>query len=168
MIGLFLVPYERWADGPTDPHVRRRPLHLRPEIAALIRADGGAAYADECLGNYAVVKVRATAATLQALNDLAGVRRLPKDRLDDALDTLTQQQKITLRDWIEALGYPRAEWQSVLGTDLGAITLRQVLRFILTRRLRPRYDPAADAIVLDGAVQPCGAIEDIDAAVTDG
>lgn len=166
-VGIFLAPYERWQDGPDDTHIRRRPIHWRPEVKSLIRADGGADYADECLGNYCVVKVRASSTTLQQIGALPGVRRLPKDRLDDSLASLTNTQKTTLRNWIEGLGYSRAEWQAALGNDLGAVTLRQVLRFILTRRLVPRYDQATDAIVLDGAVQSCAPIEDIDAAVSD-
>jgi hypothetical protein len=130
-----------------------------------IHAAGGNWSEAECLGDRAVVKVLAPPALLQQIATAEPTfRRLPKDLLDDTLADLTNQQKTALRDWIEECGYPRAEWQADLGTDLGAVTVRQVLGFLLKRRLKPRWD--GSQIVLDGPVQPTRPLESVDAAVT--
>jgi hypothetical protein len=162
-VAWFLAPY------------RQKALNSLParycavdEFTAQIRADGGTWAETECLGNYTVVKVRASSSTLQAIGAAAGVRRLPKDRLDDPLSSLTNTQKTTLRNWIEGLGYTRAEWQADLGTNLGAITLRQALRFILKRHLALRYDASSNTLVCDGEERQClPLLEDVDTAVTE-
>lgn len=135
------------------------------DYTTAINADNGAWAESECLGNWTVVKVRASTATLQTIAADAALRRLPKDRLDDSLDTLNNTQKTTLRNWIEGLGYPRAEWQADLGTDLGAITLRQVLVFVLKRRRLPRYDSTTDAIICDGEEVAPTPVSELDTAV---
>jgi hypothetical protein len=65
-----------------------------------------------------------------------------------------------------SLGYSGAELNAAfpLGWN-GPYVIRDVLRFALTRRLKPRYDAATDTIVLDGPVQPTATPEEIDAAV---
>lgn len=161
-VGWFLVPFKR---DTSVTYPRRLPAVW--DMRAQIQADGGFFACSEVLGNYAITKVRASSATLQAIGALQGVRRLPKDRLDDPLSSLTNTQKTTLRNWIESLGYPRAEWQQDLGNDLGAVTLRQVLQFIRKRRLKPRYDTATDTIILDGPVQATRRLEDVDSRVRD-
>jgi hypothetical protein len=40
-----------------------------------------------------------------------------------------------------------------------------VLRFMATRRLKPRYDSLLDLIVLDGDEQDCRPVEDVDREV---
>lgn len=168
-VGWFLAPYKRRDRGtPGQPGFRAARYCAVDDFTAQVFTDGGFWAEAEVLGSYAIVKVRASSSTLQTIAAAPGIRRLPKDRLDDPLSSLTNQQKTTLRTWIESLGYPRAEWQADLGTDLGAITLRQVLQFIRKRRLRPRYDSATDAIVCDGPVQPTTPLEAVDAAVTEG
>ena len=46
---------------------------------------------------------------------------------------------------------------------MGKKPLRDVLRFALKRRLKPRWN--GTAIVLDGAEQPCRTVENVDGAV---
>lgn len=162
MAQWFLVPYLRRTSMP-----RPERYCAMDDFSSAIKADGGEWTETEVLGNHAIVKVRASAATLQTINAAQGFTRLPKDRLDDALSDLTQQQRTALRDRIEALGYARAEWQAALGTDLGAVTLRQVLVFVASRRLKPRYDAGTDTIVLDGPVQACRPVADVDSRLAD-
>jgi hypothetical protein len=132
-----------------------------------IFAEGGAWAEAECLGSRAVVKVRASLSLLQTIQAAEPTfRRIPKDRLDDPLSSLTQAQKRNLRDWIEECGYPREEWQTKLGADLGAFTVRQVLNFLLQRRLKPRW--TGSAIAVDGPIQPTRPLADVDAAVAEG
>ena len=155
----FVCPYKRQAGA--------RPIRYcaMDDFTAQIEADGGAWCESEVLGNHAIVKVRARATTLAAIAATAGFTRLPKDLLTSTLSDLTLVQRRVLRDCIEALGYTRTEWQTALGLDLETRTLGDVLRFIATRRKKPRYDAAADTIVLDGPDQACESIERLDGTV---
>jgi hypothetical protein len=131
-----------------------------------IRADGGDWSEVEILGNRAIVKVRASVATLATL---AGVfKRLPKDRLDDSLADLPQAVRRALRDEALDQGYSLAEVQARFGDDLAGYRLRDVLRFMATRRRKARYDAANDLIVLDGAEVACSkTLETLDDEVSE-
>lgn len=135
------------------------------DFTAQILADGGDWRETEVLGNAAVVKVRASAATLSTINATAGFTRIPVDRLDDPLSSLTSTQRSAIKNKVLALGYTQPELTDALGSDLSLITLGQLLRFIATRRLKPRYDVVTDTIVLDGPIQPCLPIEQVDGVV---
>lgn len=135
------------------------------DFTGLIRAEGGDWHETEVLGNFAIVKVRGSVPTLALIANTAGFRRLPKDRLDDSLADLTAAQKQALRDRLLDMGYSVAEIQTALGNDLGTKMLRGVLRFAATRRRKPRYDAPTDTILLDGPVQPCRDVDDVDRAV---
>lgn len=164
----FLAPYKRQDKVINGVLIFRGRYCAMDDFTALILADGGMWSETEVLGNHALVKVRASAATLTTIAAAQGIRRLPKDALDDPLSSLTNAQRTALRDLIESLGYPRAEWQAALGTNLGLRTLREVLQFIRRRRLKPRYDAGSNTIVLDGAVQQTRTLESVDLAVTAG
>lgn len=160
MIAWFLVPYKR-QDRHGTPW--RNPAIM--DYGLMIHEDGGKWCATEILGDRAIVKVRATPATITILDAAPGFVRLPKDALTAPLSDLTTNQLLTLRDLVESLGYTRAEWQAKLGTDLSLVTLGDVLRFLATRRKKPRYDELTDTIVLDGEDQPCTPIEHLEGAV---
>ena len=136
------------------------------DFTTLIRADDGDWSETEVLGGFALVKVQALLPALQMIAATPGFQRLPKDRLDDSLSDLTQAQKTALRDRLEAMGYPLAEIRAALGNDLGAHTVRDVLRFATSRRLTPRYDAMTATIILDGPIQVCRTVESVDMAVT--
>ena len=159
-IGWFIVPYVR-LDRPIGP--TRYPAI--DNYTDQIRAAGGYWSETEVLGNRCIVKVRAPEA---GLTQLAGIfKRLPKDRLDDSLADLPTGVKATLRDEILDMGYTLAEIQERFGDDLGQYTLRDVLRFMARRRLKPRYNRATDEIILDGPEQVCRPVEDVDAEVSE-
>lgn len=164
-IGWFIAPYQRILPY-TGPGLAGRKCAMDNHTAT-IRADGGDWREVEVLGNRAVVKVRASAATLTSIATATGWRRLPKDRLDDPLSDLTNQQKNALRSELQDMGYTLAEIQARFGNDLGAFTLGDVLRFMAKRRRKPRYDAASDAIVLDGdeVTLPANAVDALDGAV---
>ena len=156
-VAFFIIPYERYASY--------RPAR-RVAIAAFtpqIEADGGDWSESEFLGDRALVKVRASVATLTAIAD-QGWFRLPLSRLEDPLSSLSNTQRIALRNQITDAGYSSAELNALIPNLAGA-SLRQVLRFMLSRRLKPRYDEATDQIVLDGPDQPATAIEALDLRV---
>ena len=156
----FLVPYKTRAARPKFRYCSM------DDFTALIRADGGNWSETEVMGNHAVVKVAASVATLTAIAASPGVTRLPRDVLTDSLAALTAPQRNALRSRIEALGYGSAEITAALSSDLRTRTLGDVLRFVASRRLKPRWDESSGSVVLDGAVAACRPIADVDAAVS--
>jgi hypothetical protein len=165
-VGLFFVPYARsdfLGGGP------RRVMTIQ-QYAQLIAADNPGRddwfREGECLGNTAVVKVRASTTTLQTIAADPTITRLPLDRMSDPTSSLTAAQQTAVQNKLLSLGYSGAELNAAfpLGWN-GPYVIRDVLRFALTRRLKPRYDAATDTIVLDGPVQPTATPEEIDAAV---
>lgn len=159
-IGWYVVPYKRRLDA-------ERPTRYcsMDDHTATILAAGGAWSETEVLGDRAIVKVRATPAVLTGLNGVAGFIRLPKDILDDSLASLSAGVKTAIRNELQSAGYTLAEIQARFGTDLGQYTLRDVLRFFASRRLKPRYDAGTDTIILDGPEQACRDVEDVDGEV---
>jgi len=158
-IGWFLCPYRRLA----EPSRAIRYCAM-DEFTTTIRADGGDWREVEVLGNQAIVKVKASVLTLATIAGATEFRQIPLQRLDDSLSTLTAGQRTAIRDELLAAGYTLAEVQAAL-PDLSTVTLGDVLRFLATRRLKPRYDQGTDSIVLDGPVQACTDISTIDKSV---
>ena len=158
-VAWFLCPYAIRLGRPNFRYCQM------DDFTAMIRADGGDWHETEVLGNRAIVKVRASLATLQAITGTAGFRRLPKDRLDESLSDLSPAVRRGIRDELETMGYPLAEIQAQLGNNLDAVTLGTVLRFATTRRRKPRWDVITQSIVLDGPVQACRSVESVDRAV---
>ncbi|GAG87649.1 unnamed protein product, partial [marine sediment metagenome] len=72
-----------------------------------------------------------------------------------------------LRDEMLDMGYTMDEIHDRFGGNLDLFTLRDVLHFIATRRLKHRYNPATDELILDGEVQACRSVESVDAEVTE-
>ena len=162
-IGWFLVPYKRRLGT-------RRPTRYcaMDDFTTLIVADGGAWTEAECLGNHAVVKVRASAAVLTTIEADVSFQRLPTTALQTVLRDLTVGQRAALQTKVLALGYTQAEMDAQLGTGatLGNRTVADVLRFVLQRRLKPRHDVVTDTIVLDGLVETCTSLDTVDGGVT--
>lgn len=158
-VAFFIGQYER-----ITPHglalAARRPtiLAFQPQI----EADAGDLRIAEFLGGRWLAKVRASAATLTAIDGAAGIFRLPLAALDNPLSSLTNGQRTAIRNEALAAGYTSTEINAAF-PNLADATLGQVLRFFLTRRLKPRYDQATDSIVLDGPEQPVVAIEALEA-----
>lgn len=147
-VGWFMAPYKR-RDVGGNPG---RYVSV-DDFTDQVLADGGYWAESEILGNYALVKVRASAATLSAIAAAPGVQRIPGSlQLSDTLASLTTNQKTAIRNFVTGtLGYTLAEVQARFPNDLGTYTLGDLLRFVTQRRLTPRYDAATDTIVLDGA-----------------
>lgn len=136
------------------------------DFTAQIVADGGVWDETEILGNAALVKVRASSATLTTINAAAGFMRIPNHTdLNDTLGDLTAGQRQAIRDEALALGYSAGEIAAALPANWQTVTLRQVLQFLATRRLRPRYDQPTDTIVCDGPTQPVKSVDVVAAIV---
>ena len=158
-IAFYLAPYRRRVGFPPARYC------AMDDFSADIFGSGGAWTESEVLGDRAVVKVRASASVLATIDAAPGFVRMPKDAANDSLSGLNTAQKVALRSILTDMGYPLIELQAVLGADLGARTLGDVLRFMASRRRKPRYDAATDTIVLDGEVVACRHIDTVDAEV---
>lgn len=159
-VAWYIVPYE--VDTSTRfAAARRCPMD---NFSSAIAADGGAWHEIEVLGGHAIVKVRASLATLVSIDAAAGFMRLPKDDLTAPLSDLTTLQKNRLRQKILDMGYTAQDISAALGTDLGAVTLAQVLRFIASKRREPRW--TGTAFVYDGELRTPESVDDLDRRVT--
>lgn len=163
----FTCTYKNRFDPDTGEALPERYCAMN-DFTPQIAADGGAWSESEVLGGYAVVKVRASAATLQTIAAAEGFQRIPRDLLNDPLSTLSVAQRRAIKDRLNAMGYTDAEITAALGNiNLNNTTLGQVLRFAASRRLKPRWDEVQRQIVLDGPFQACTPIAVVDEAVTD-
>lgn len=156
-VGWYIVPYKR------DTRWRAARYPEIDDYTDQIQAAGGRWAETEVLGNRCLVKVRAPTAVLDALDGV--YKRLPKDRLDDSLADLPAGVKQALKDEALDMGYSVAELRARFPGDLGDYTLRDVLRFMATRRLKPRYDSETDSIILDGVAQACRRVDSVDTEV---
>ena len=148
-IAWFVCPYKH-GDG---HRIGSRRYCAMNDFTPLIRGEGGRWAETEILGDRAIVKVRASVTLLTTIADTAGFRRLPKNRLNDPLADLPQNVKKKLRDEVLDAGYTIAQFNDRFPNGLGSATLRDLLRFLATRRLKPRYDAATQTVILDGPVQ---------------
>ena len=159
-IAWYIVPYT------IVPKTIAIPLHRRVDLVkyhSQFMSRGVKWREVEVLGNRAIVKVKAPDAVLSALN--AEYKRLPKDRLDDSLSDLPVSIKAALKNEILDMGYTIEEVRDRFGDYLSQYTLRSVLKFMAKRRLKPRYDKAANTIYVDGIVQECKNIETVDSEI---
>lgn len=162
-IAWYICPYNRRNPGGIPP----QRYCAMDDFTAQIQADGGAWAETEILGSAAIVKVRAAAGTLITIAQAPGFLRIPNHtNLDDTLGDLTTGQRNAILNELQTLGYTQQEINATLPANWQSVTLRQVLRFAATRRLRPRYDAGTDSIVCDGTEQPVTPVEAVDAQVT--
>lgn len=162
MIGWFICPYKQMAGGPFGRPIRYCAMN---DYSELIFSEGGNWSESEVLGGYAVVKVRASSATLIEINKATGFVRIPLTRLDDPISSLTAIQRTVLRNRLKDMGYSDAEIIGGLGDNIGDKTLGEVLRFAAQRRLKPRWDEGNQQIALDGEFQSCRPIYEVDEVV---
>lgn len=154
----FIAPFIRINELPAYLSHPQRGCIVR-QLRDQIRTDGGRYHAVEVLGDRAVVKVvGVSVATLNAIAALPGVVRIPKDLLNDQLSTLTAGQRTAIRNQVLDAGYTMAEVNARF-PNLANNTVGDVLRFLATRRLKPRYIQATDTIICDGEVQACESID---------
>lgn len=158
-VAWYIVPYKIRAD---EAELIRYPAI--DDYTRQIYANGGRWAETEILGDRCIVKVRAAAAVLTALDGI--YTRIPKDRLDDSLASLPGAVKVALRNEILDAGYSLAEIQNRFGSDLGQHTLRDVLRFMATRRITCRPDHVNRVFIFDGPAVSCDDIDRIDVEVS--
>ena len=159
----FIAPYKRDAPQMGFPNSVRRYCAIR-DFDAQIRADGGSWRAVEILGDRAIAKVNASSTTLSAIAAAPGIVRIPRDLLDDPLSSLSAAQRTAIRNQVLDAGYTSTEINARF-PNLASNTVGDVLRFMASRRLKPRYDQATDTIICDGPVQACESIDTMDTQV---
>jgi hypothetical protein len=136
------------------------------DYSALIFADGGHWSESEVLGNRAIVKVKAEPGTLSTIASDPSIVKVPLQLLDDKLSSLTANQRTALRNQLLDMGYT-ADEVTARFPNIAKNTLGDILRFAASRRKKCRYDPQADAIVLDGPDQPCKPIDLLESEIGD-
>lgn len=161
-IGWYIAEYKRREEVPLSTPKRYCAMD---DYTAQIYGDGGQWTESEVLGNRAVVKVRAEAATLAILDSV--FMRLPKDDLDAPLADLSNGGKMAIDAELLDMGYSASEIDKTLGADIRNKVLGDVLAFMTKRRLKPRYDTEKDEIILDGPVQACRLINSVDTEVVE-
>lgn len=159
----FICPYKI----KKNMRIMGRPVRYcaMDDFTGQIHKDGGTWAESEIMGNIAIVKVRASEGTLQKIGRGEGFERLEKEGLNDSLSDLSTNRKNTLEQKLVLIGYPLSEVRQHLGSDIGAKTLGEFLRFAARRRLKPRYIEATDEVICDGIEQPCRPIDELDKMV---
>jgi len=158
-IGWFIVPYKRRLNAP-------RPTRYcaMDDATTIIEANGGKWTETEILGDRALVKVRAPSAILETIAQQPNVRRVPLDRLNDPLSSLPNNVRNALKNEITDAGYTIQEVNASF-PNLADHTLGDVLRFMASRRKKPRYDVGTDTFMLDGIDQPCRSVDEVDGEI---
>lgn len=163
-VAWFIAPYKRSFPGP--PPERYCAMN---DFTVQILADGGFWSETEILGDVALVKVRASAATLTTISAASGFLRIPNHfDLNDTLGDLTVGQRNAILAEALTLGYTQTEIDNALPANWQNVTLGQVLRFFARRRLKPSYDAGSDTIVFTAEESPVRPVAHVDASVANG
>lgn len=155
-----------------DPTLPRVPPAFYPAFALYdeeIQREGGAWKMEHIGTNWCVIKARISDALAQTIGLDINCRRIPMTSLDRPLSDLTNAQRNGLRDLAIEMGYTLAEIRSALGNNLSNVTLRQLLTFLASRRIKARWDRSVSQVVFDGpaVLLAHGLVERLDAMVTD-
>ena len=155
-IAWFLCPYKR------SPQAGRAIRYCAmDDFTEQIYGEGGQWAETEVLGNRAVVKVRASRATLDTINATPTFREMPVPGLVDPLLDVLGLILTGMRQELLDAGYSEQEVGQAM-PDLTQELLGDYLSFFATRRLKPRYDSNADQIRLDGAIQTPRTVGSVD------
>jgi hypothetical protein len=154
-LGWFVCPYSRRNPG----EVPAKRYCSVDDFTALVRADGGDWDETEILGDVALVKVRASQATLDLISNAPGVFTIPQKwiNMQDDLSSMTAGERNQISNAVLSLGYSQAELDLAMGSSLAqwqTHVLEDLLVMASARRLKPRYDQPSDSVVCDGPVQP--------------
>lgn len=116
--------------------------------------DGAKWRYEEIAGNRALVRAEMSDALAQTIAMDVNCLPLPLNRLDQTLGELSPQARSTLQDLAVEMGYSLTEIRNRLGNNLANVTLGQLLRFLASRRIKPRYNADKTDVVFDGPVIP--------------
>lgn len=159
-IGLYIVPYTRTENTPPQwiaiqnekgetigydfiGEMARRTcdIYLQfPEIQGQLER--------EVRGNRAFVKIKADEGLLEQLNAL--YYRLPVDDLESPLSEVKQMELDGLMGELMDMGYSPEEFAQALPRGLEGATMGEVVKFMASSVILPRFDPDTNEIVFDG------------------
>src|SRR4051812_35504552 len=98
-VAWFFAPYKKATTKVGDVYRYCAMDDFTLQIVADPEHTGGAPWSEcECLGDSAVVKVRASQALLDTINAAPGMLRIPVGRLDDPLSSLTGAQRTAIQN----------------------------------------------------------------------
>lgn len=109
---------------------------------------------EEIAGNRCLVRAEMSDALAQTIALDVNCLPLPLKRLDQTLGELSPQARSTLQDLAVEMGYSLTEIRNRLGNNVATVTLGQLLRFLASRRIKPRYSDDKTDVVFDGPVIP--------------
>lgn len=160
----FICPYTHYEDN--GKHGRYCSMN---DFTPAIHGEGGWWAESEILGDVALVKVRASEATLTTISNAPGyLRVLNKWLLADNLTDLTLAQYNAIRNRLVAIGYTNGEINSRMGSNLSqwqTKTFLDLLSFAATRRRKPRWDEQLGKIVCDGVITEPRSVLSVDQEV---
>lgn len=163
----FICPYNT-RTSPITGRIMR--YCMMDDFTSQIVADNGWWSETEVLGNAALVKVRAGDALLNTIASTTGiVRVLDRWVLTETLSGLTQIQYNFMRNKLLDMGYTDGEIDSTMGSGRLAWqqkTFGDLLSMVAKKRLKPRYDPGSNTIIIDGPEQPVKPVSVVDGEVT--
>jgi len=123
----------------------------------IIYKDKGNWAESEILGNKAVVKVSASEETIKKVSETKDFEQLD---ITDIKATLTVEQQTDITSKAVGIGYTTADISAK-----SLVTQKDALELLTSYRRKPRYDADTDTVILDGVVQVCRSIDDVDSAV---
>ncbi len=121
------------------------------------------------LSDRLIYKISASQGVLDAIAALPGVKLMPTNRLDDALSTLTVNQRNALKNELLDQGYTQADIDAEF-PNLGQATLRQMLKFMSRTKTLPAFDVNTLSVIrsaLPEDVVPCEPdVDDVETSVS--
>ena len=154
-VAFYIVPIVR-INPPRNGLLADREIALNIDFPQLSGQWDGL----ETLGNKAIIKINAITSDLLQLN--AAYTRILLSRLDEPISSLSATNRTALRNQILDMGYTLQELNEKFPDGIANYTLKDALKFMLTRRIKPRWDETTDEIIYDGVSVPCGNIDDLD------
>lgn len=159
----FIAKFNVTVNYPNFPFATRTSAIDESQLAA-----NGARWRSVELTNRLIYKIVASNAVLNAVANLANVKRLPTDLLDSPLSDLTANQRQAIRDELIDQGYTLAEINAQF-PNLANATLRQVLRYMARTRTLPAFDIPTLAVIASDKpedVRACDSVDEVESAVT--
>ncbi len=163
----FIVEYVRVRGGLDYPAPEMPTRNVGvDEWSEQIWADGGDWDEIEVGGNRALVKMGASAATLDAI-EAEGHYRFPVRKNSDSLSVLSKQQIGQMTRELRRMGFTNQEIDTAL-PDLSTFVFVDYLDFARQRRFKPFYDETTDEVRFDlSNPQPTKLLEQVDAKIPD-
>ena len=151
MVGWFICRYNHRFNPFKWPNHYSARIAM-DEHTVEIAEHGGAWGGIQAFGGFAVCKVVATPAVLNAIAALDGFWRIPLDRLDDPLSTLPSKYLTQINQLLQSMGFTVQEIEDKFGVDWENVLIRTVLRFMISRWRQWRWNADLERLEWDGTI----------------